>query len=164
MLAKLLAARNANPLRAFSLIEVVIAIAVCSFAVIAILGLFATGLRSSRESEQQIEAANLVSNILATRAAMTTNVNMNLSAFALAPSVLNGPYSTGTSTPALLGVDGQTNATAANAAYLFTYQAGTTSLTGSGAAQVYIMLSWPPQATAANAAGRYEVITQIPIR
>ncbi len=39
--------------KAFSLVEVVIALAICSFALIAILGLLTIGLQSTRDSSRQ---------------------------------------------------------------------------------------------------------------
>ncbi len=71
-------------------------------------------------------------------------------------------YSGGTT--AFLGLDGQTT-TAAGAAYAITCSAGTNFLTGSGVAQVYLALSWPPQMNPGKTAtGRYELITEIPLR
>jgi Tfp pilus assembly protein PilV len=158
-----MARKNFPLIRAFSLVEVVLAIAVCSFALIAILGLFTTGLQSTRESEQQIQAANLASTLISMRMATPTNDIPNLPNFAIPTAALSNLFAPVYSVPTYVGSDGQTT-TVANAAYLISCQAGTNSNTGNNMAQVYIMLSWPPQATAANAAGRYELITDIPLR
>lgn len=156
---------------AFSLVEVVLAIGICSFALVAVLGLFTTGLQSNQKSEQGIQAANLASMLIAMRTASPTNAIPNLPKFAIPTSVMTGPYtnaytssSGGNSLTNYVGLDGQTT-NSSGAAYLISCRAGTNSLTGSGLAQVYLMLSWPPQLDPANAnAGRYEVIAQIPLR
>lgn len=162
--------QNRVDITAFSLVEVVLAIGICSFALVAILGLFTTGLRSNQKSEQGIQAANLASMLIAIRTASPTNAIPNLPNFAIPTSVMTGPYtnaySSGSGGNALtnyVGLDGQTT-NATGAAYLISCRAGTNALTGSGLAQVYLMLSWPPQLDPANAnAGRYEIIAHIPI-
>ncbi len=153
---------------AFSLVEVVIALGICTFVLIAILGLFATGLQSTRESEEQIHAANLASMLVSLRASSPTNTITSLPNLAIPVSAMTnayGPAYGGTTSTKYVGIDGQTTNTAANAAYLMTCYAGTNAVTGSSMIQVYLMLSWPPQLSPTNAAaGRYELITQIPLR
>ena len=63
-----------------------------------------------------------------------------------------------------VGADGQTNITAANALYQVTCLAGTNTATGNTTAEVYLMLSWPPQVKPTAAQGRYELFTEIPFR
>ena len=154
---------------AFSLVEIVLAIAVCSFALIAVLGLFTTGLQSNHQSEQDIQAANLASMLISLRTASPTSAIPNLPNFAIPTSVMSGPYtnaypgSGGNVLTNYVGLDGQTT-TLANAAYLISCRAGTNAVTGNNLAQVYLMLSWPPQADPANGnVGHYEIITTIPL-
>ena len=158
---------NPQRIRAFSLVEVVMAIAICSFVLVAILGLFTTGLQSTKESEEEIQAANLAATLISLRMATPTNTITALPNFAIPASAMTqtygGAYSGGAST-SYVGTDGQTLATAANAAYMITCMAGTNSVTGTGISQVYLMLSWPPQVPSTSAAGRYELTTYIPIR
>jgi uncharacterized protein (TIGR02598 family) len=155
---------NRQQIAAFSLIEVVIAIGICSFALIAILGLFTTGLQSTKESEKQIQAADLASTMISLKCASPTNDISSLSNFAIKTyNMTNAVFSFPSQTTGYVGTDGQTTNTAAYAAFRYTYAAGTTA-SGSGLSQVYLMLSWPPQATAATAAGRYEITTYIPTR
>ena len=146
--------------RAFSLVEVVLALGICAFVLVALIGLFSTGLRSGRESEEQVQAANLASQILATRLAAPTS-SSNLSNFAIPADALmtnyRDIYGTG---GGLVGLDGRTNGTAA---YRIVCRAGTNAQTGPRLAQVYIMLSWPYQASISNAAGRYEALTYVPL-
>jgi len=42
-------------------------------------------------------------------------------------------------------------------------RAGTNALTGPRLAQIYLLLTWPPQAAPANASGRYETLTYAPL-
>lgn len=158
-----MAPKNYPQIRAFSLVEVVLAIAICSFGLIAILGLFTTGVQSTRESEQEIQAANLASTLISLRTASPTNNIAALPNFAIPTAAMTGPYGPAYTGNVYVGSDGQTN-TLANSLYLITCQAGTNSLTGNGISQVYLMLSWPPQVSSASAAGRYELISYIPIR
>lgn len=147
--------------RAFSLIEVVLALGICAFVLVAMLGLFSTGLRAGRESEEQVQAANLASQILATRMASPTNDAHTLD-FAIPASALTNAYADILgSEGGFVGLDGRTNVSASNAAYRLFARAGTNGLTGARTAQVYLMLSWPPQAALSNAAGRYETLTYL---
>ena len=151
---------NSTDSRAFSLVEVVLALGICAFVLVAMLGLFSTGLRTSRESEEQVQAANLASQILATRMAAPSN-DTNLAHFAIpAQSLTNAYADIYGAAGATVGLDGRTNSTAA---YRISCRAGTNTLTGARLSQVYLMLSWPPQATIANAAGRYETIVYVPL-
>jgi len=162
-----LAQKNLQIIKAFSLVEVAMAVAICSFALIAILGLFFTGIKSTGESQQEIQAANLASTLISMRMASPTNDIVNLPNFAIPTKSMTNLYAPvypGNVSTNYLGSDGQTTS-AANAVYGVTCQAGTNAVTGSGVAQVYLMLSWPPQINPTNqAAGRYELITAIPLR
>lgn len=147
---------------AFTLVEVVVALGICTFALVAMVGMLDTGLQSGRDSEDQIQATNLASLLISTRMAAPTNTIAN---FAIPASAMtNGygnAYSTGTN---YVGFDGRlTNSV--NAAYQITCEAGTNAMTGSGVSQVYLMLSWPAELNVTNsAAKRYELLTYIPIR
>jgi Tfp pilus assembly protein PilV len=54
---------------AFSLVEVVIALGIVSFAIVAILGLIPTGLQTSHSSQDETRASQMAQGILATLAA-----------------------------------------------------------------------------------------------
>lgn len=144
---------------AFSLVEVVVALGLCTFTLIALLGLFQVGLISARESEDQVQAANLATQILATRSAApgADFTNSPIPATALT-NAFSPIYSDSYVAP-----DGRLTPTAANAAYRISCSAGTNSMTGPRLAQVRLVLSWPARAAASNAAGRYEAITFIPV-
>jgi uncharacterized protein (TIGR02598 family) len=147
-------------LRAFSLVEVVLALGICAFVLVALLGLFSTGLRASRESEEQVQAANLASQILATRRSSATN-DIHLPHFAIPASALTNTYADiYGANGGQIGLDGRTNSTAA---YRIVCRAGTNAVAGARVAQVYLALSWPPGAPLTNAAGRYEILTYVPL-
>ena len=142
----------------FSLIEVVMALGIVSFALVAIISLFFVGFTTNKQSSDQIQAANLASLLVATRRAVPTNAIAN---FALPP--LNRTYSTnGTylTNGAGVSLDGTTSGTRSFNLY---YQAGTNAATGPRVAQVYLLLWSPPSAPVpTNGPGaRYELSTQV---
>jgi len=152
------AARRAERV-AFTLVEVVVALGIFSFAIMAIVGLFVVGLNTNKESSDQIQAANFASLLISSRRALPTSVIAN---FALPP--LNAPYSAaGTYLTNSLGVaaDGTTNVGAP--AYNLFYQAGTNSVTGPHLALVHLVIWWPLAAVPPtnNPGGRYELSTQV---
>jgi uncharacterized protein (TIGR02598 family) len=151
---------NSTDSRAFSLVEVVLALGICAFVLIAMLGLFSSGLRTSRESEEQVQAANLASQILATRTAAPAS-DVNLANFAIPAASLTKAYADiYPAAGGTVGLDGRTNSPAA---YRITCRAGTNAATGARNAQIHLMLSWPPQAALSNAAGRYETLVYVPL-
>jgi len=142
----------------FTLVEVVLALGIFTFAIVAIAGLFVVGISTNKESSDQIQAANIGSLLISTRRALPTNTIAN---FALPP--LNVPYSTtGTYLTNTTGValDGTTNSTPA---YNLYYQAGTTTATGPHLAQVHMLFWWPTTAPIPtnNPSSRYELTTQV---
>lgn len=143
---------------AFSLVEVVLALGIFSFALMAIIGLFMVGINTSKESAEQIQAANLASLLISTRRTIPTNVIAN---FALPP--LNTTYSTsGTYVTNANGVSLDGTLTGPRAYNLF-YQIGTNAATGTRLAQVHLLLWWPTASTIPlnNPGNRYEITTQV---
>jgi Tfp pilus assembly protein PilV len=67
--------RSAADSRAFSLVEVVIAIGIVSFAILAVLGLLPVGLRTIKNSNEQAGAANVVNGIIEAVRNASTNAN-----------------------------------------------------------------------------------------
>lgn len=149
--------------RAFSLVEVVLALGITSFVLVGLVGLLSTGLKSSRESEDQIQAANFASMVIASRRASPIN---GLPNFAIPATVLTNAYGKayngGTASNSYLKWDGTLTASSSGAVYQVICMAGTNKMTGSGMAQVYFVLSWPPQMNLTNVnAKRYEIVTYI---
>ncbi len=153
-------AQRGQGLRAFSLIEVVVALGICTFVLIALMGLLGTGLQSGRDSEDQIQATNLAALLIATRTAATTNTIPN---FAIPASAMTNGYGQvypGGNT--YISSNGMLT-TVAGAAYQITCLAGTNLITGSGICQVYLRLSWPVHMSATNNVVKsYELLTYIP--
>jgi len=146
-------------LRAFSLVEVVLALAVCTFVLVALVGLLGTGLQTSRDSEGQIHAADVASLLASVRTASPTNT---IPYFAIPASAMTNLY--GNVYPdgaGYIGYDGKlTNA--ASAAYQITCWAGTNGTTGGKISQLYLMLTWPAQVSAGNASTKhYELLTYV---
>lgn len=144
-------------MRAFTLVEVVIALGVFCFALVGIVGLFFVGIHAGKESTEQIQAANLASLLISTRRSLPTTAISN---FALPP--LNTGYTTNGTYVMGVGADGTTSSPAQ---YNLYYQIGTNATTGANLAQVHLMLWWPAeQATPpGNSGERYELTTQVAI-
>ena len=147
----------ARPDDSFSLIEVVLALGIVSFAIIAILGLFSAGLKANKESYDQIQEANIASLLISTRRASPTATSSNFSSFALPR--LDVPASN--SVPAQVGLDGSTiNSPLYNMFYIIS----TNDVSGSKVANVYLLI-WGPLAAANpqtnNPGSYYEISTQI---
>jgi uncharacterized protein (TIGR02598 family) len=160
---RLPAFRRTAGVAAFSLVEVVVALGIFTFALVAIIGLFVTGLNTNKESSDQIQAANFASLLISTRRAVPTDPTATtLTNFALPP--LNVTYSAaGTFLTNNLGVaaDGTTNN--GTPAYNVFCQVGTNSVTGPHLALVHLVV-WSPITAAFptnNPSSRYEITTQV---
>jgi len=145
--------------RAFSLVEVVLAIAVVSFCLFALLGLMSVGAQASYDSSETVQAATMASLIISERRAAPTNT--------ISPTFPVFPL-TNTMSPAssYVAADGtslstsQTNLPVYRLAYKVTSNANKT-------ASLYFCLSWPPSIdptiNPGAVKGRYEVFTCIPL-
>ncbi len=154
-------------IQAFSLVEVVVALAISVFVLVVLLGLYGTGMRVNRDSEARIQAANLASLIISSRIAAPTNT-VNLPNLAIPSAAVTRAFTNayaGNQLTNYIGADGMLT-TAAQAAYVVSCKAGTNQVTGPNVAQVYLMLSWPVQVspTNAGASDHYEVTTYIRFR
>ena len=147
---------------AFSLLEVVVALAICVFVLVAVMGLFAAGVQTSHQSESEIQAANLASLILSTRRAAPLSAAKAAGVPALPPAAMTNAFADACR-DRFVGLDGMLTDNARNAAYWVTCRAGTNALTGPHVAQVYLILSWPVQVNPSLAASHhYEITTCIP--
>ena len=143
---------SAGKIGAFSLIEVLLALGIVAFALIAVVGLLSVGLKTNKESSDQIQASNVASLLMATIRALPTNPPVG---FGL-PNLNQGFPVTGTNGVTYNGMG--TNA--ADAAYGLYYMIGTNSSTGAKIANVYLML-WRPAGTPipTNSPGAYYELT-----
>lgn len=146
---------------AFSLVEVVLALGVTSFAVISLIGLFAYALKATQESTQAVLAANAAASILAVDRASPTNAMANACPL---PRLDQGasnftltPYSLNTAIYLTSGGQVTNNINYATYGFLYSVKPNATA----NAAQVYMMLYWPPEASPTNGIGKYEISTQV---
>jgi uncharacterized protein (TIGR02598 family) len=154
--------RPRHGIRAFSLVEVVLALGICVFVLVTIMGLYSAGLRVHRESADQIEAANLASLIISSRRAAPTNSSQLAIPASALTNAFASAYANGTQLTNYIGSDGiLTNS--AHAVYLVSCRAGTNPMTGPNVSQVYLMLSKPPTANPNSpSSDHYEITTYIP--
>jgi len=145
---------------AFSLIEVVIAIAVVSFCLFALLGLLSVGAKAGYDSNETVQAANMASLLVTERRAAPTNT---ISAtFPILPLTNTmSPSSVYVAADCTMLSSAQTNLPVYRLAYKVTSNANKT-------ASLYLCLSWPPSidptVNPAEVKGRYEVFTCIPLQ
>jgi uncharacterized protein (TIGR02598 family) len=157
-------AKIAVPMRSsdasFTLVEVVLALAIFSFVLVTMLALLSVALRTNKESSDQIQAANIASLLVSARRAAPTNGGANFTTFAL--PVFNQGYVTNTTQ---VGLDG-TTVTGTGAAYNLYYQVGTNAGTGPNLANVYLLIWWPLGARMPtnNPSAYYELSTQVSLQ
>jgi Tfp pilus assembly protein PilV len=152
---------------AFSLVEVVIALAVFAFVGIALLGLLSVGLQNSQDSRERTQAASIAEQICAIRRAAPTNDFTGTApqpGFPL-PILNTAANNISPLAPVYLSQDGTTNTTAGGASFGLLYNIipqKNLAPTGasSGVATVYLCLYWPAKASPTNGAtSRYELAT-----
>ncbi len=145
--------------RAFSLVEVVIAIAVVSFCLFALLGLLSVGAQAGYDSSETVQAATMASLLISERRAAPTNTIS--STFPILPltNTMN-PSSVYVAADCTMLSSSQTNLPVYRLAYKVTSNANKT-------ASLYFCLSWPPSIdptiNPSEVKGRYEVFTCIPL-
>lgn len=152
---------RANPgLASFTLVEVVLAMGIFTFALVTVLALLSVALSRNKESSDQIQAANIASILVAARRAAPTNTGTYFNSFAL--TNLNQALVTNTT---VVGLDGTTS-TSTGTTYNLYYVAGTTSATGPNMASVYLLLWWPlnSKMPTNNPSGYYELSTEISLQ
>lgn len=155
---------------AFSLVEVVLALGVFGFAIVAILGVIPTGLQTSRGAQDETRAAQIAQSIFGSLAAQNlkrdpagqpevdVNGHLQLNDAAKIPGVASPvDLTSGAATTAYATNDGQVTDSAANASYaisiaLDTSPAGFDGPVGAEvfANQVTLTVAWPGNVPAAN--------------
>ncbi|MCE0496847.1 MAG: type II secretion system GspH family protein [Methylacidiphilales bacterium] len=156
---------RATALASFTLVEVVVALGIFCFVLAALAGMFTVGIQNNKDSNDQIQAANLASLLITTRRSLPTNT---IAGFALPPLNVtyssSGSYLTNASGVADDGTSPSQSGTVTPTYNLF-YQAGTNAVTGSHLAQVHLMLWWPLAAAmptnSNNPGNHYELTTLI---
>lgn len=128
------AVASSSRIQGFSLIEVMIALGVAVFTLIALCGLLSTGLKVARQAKTELFAAQVGSTILSERRAapLADMPSCPLPVLTNAPAGLQR---------ALLNEAGKT-ASASDAYYSLLYEIAPV---GDGTARVFLALSHPPQ-------------------
>lgn len=135
-----------------------LSLGVVAFCLIALLGLFSTGINQHRDSTRNVEAAHLMAQLLAERTAQDTTADP---ALALPP--LDFPAATSSDdTPILLDENGERTTSLQDAVFGLSYKVTPPTSTDPVILQehsrVWVCLSWPAGARLAHSAGRYETI------
>lgn len=148
---------------AFSLVEIVLALGVFSFCIIAVLSLFSVGLDNAKESDQEIRAANLTSSILG-RIRSAPRVDLSAQGFPFAPvagETTGVVFEIPTETPIYLRANGLKAATAIEAANGYAAAAAAFHDQASQVTRLTLKLWWPSTAPLSQATGTYTVNTFI---
>jgi hypothetical protein len=152
------AIRPPTSIRALTLVEVVLSLAVFIFAGFALISLLGVGLAGNRDSKEMMQAANIAESICATRRAtpmLTTTTGFPLPALY--------PSSSNLTSPTLLTQDGVTTTVLSNARFglLYNIVSSPNYVAGvkPGMATVYLSLYWPAQASPNSAAGHFDLTT-----
>ena len=156
--------RPPGKIHAFSLIEVVAAIGVFSFCIVAILALFSVGLKSTKESEDEIRAADLTSTLVGRmRSAPTTNLTSYGFPFGALTNSGGLLFNATTNAPLYLNGDGTlaASATAALASHGYAMSAYGNYDATNRVATVALILWWPAVTAYTNSAGQYALTTYI---
>lgn len=152
---------NQEASKGFSLIEVVMALGICSFCLIALIGLLSQGLSSNRDTVSQTEAAGIarmVQTDLSVRKILGGGTTNNeTSRFKI--TVASGAKKT-----FFLNADGTNANTSRDATYRVDVSLGTPAST-EDVIPAYILVTWPSAANPSGAitkpVGSFEVVTAI---
>jgi len=143
------------PDRGFSLVEVVLALGIAAFALVAIVGMLPVGLRLASESDEESRAVNILTQVAADRRAISTQA---------ASEIYHFPALTGTAVLTnsfAVGEDGSyLDQDFAKARYRVSYSM-IPPRSGSGDPWLlWLRAAWPAQST--NASGAIESLNTIP--
>ena len=130
----------------FSLIEVVIALGIFSFCIVAIVGLLPVGMNSVRSVSNENNAIHIASSIEGIWQVVPTNTSITYSNFPITNLYIG---ITNNAPPFYFNEFGeQTDSAGASVNMTYTANASTTT---SSAYDVKMVFKWPPHATSANA-------------
>jgi len=143
------------PRDAFSLVEVVVAIGVVAFVLIAIFSLTTVSLKVNRDAVEQMQAANILTATLRMRRAFPFETNTGEPA-KLALGSLSNASPAGTYVTNWVNPSGQTTTSnASDATFRVLSQVTPNTITRSS--QVFLRMEWPVRAPYSS----YEVATEI---
>jgi uncharacterized protein (TIGR02598 family) len=160
--------RHARSIDAFSLVEVVVALGVTIFCLVALFGLLSVGLRSNRATIEQTGATSILSAVIADLYATPPTVPTGSATSSIQYNVKipANPVSAATPVTTLyFPANGQlsTNSTAAGSAYRLTITPIVPSNNGTRTATFLdLTVSWPAAVVnPANAAGTVETFVSL---
>lgn len=147
---------------AFSLVEIMIALGIFSFVIVAIMGTMTVALNSTRDSEMKLRAAHVGTAIMGQLKANTTNIPTSFFPYGAYTNLTELP---GTDeSPTNLFVDRQglkvSSATDSNAAFRLAWRM-TRDAEMTNLVYCYLDLTWPPAAASTNAKGSHRVASTI---
>ena len=141
--------------RGFSLVEVVMALGIVTFVLVAILGLLPVGLRQAGDAQEEIRAVTLLSGIAADR--ITSPATNNSLIYQIAALTPGGGT---TSNSFFVKETGESTTNAAEARYRVSATLYPPAANSLNPFYLALRLSWPAGAT--NATGAVENLTTIP--
>jgi type II secretory pathway pseudopilin PulG len=134
---------------AFTLVEVVLALGIASFCLVALIGLFSVGIRTERESSERLDAAHIAQSLIAARRASASAAPMG---FPL-PALVAGQGAEGT---VLLDENGDETPAGRRARFKLSYRIDAPAAGEVAPFTLYLKISWPAQAPAGQQAGSIE--------
>lgn len=145
------------PRTGFTLIEIVIALAIFAFAGVGLISLFSLGLNTGRDSTEKLLSSNIATSLLATRRAAPKNTIQD---FILPPLDVS---KNNEAQPLKLTEDGfeTTDPSKARLGLIYRITAPDPSITTRSFSQVYLCFFWPANAQPAKAMGRFEITTSV---
>jgi len=153
----------------FSLVEVVMALGICSFCLIALIGLLTSGLTSNRDTVSQTEAAGLAEMIqadLVTRRVDASGAYIAEPTLRYGINVPTGTSASGLAKTLFLKSDGSIAESSSKADYRVDLSFGARASDVS-AIPVYILITWPGAANQntgdwpSKSVGSFEISTAI---
>ena len=145
---------------AFTLVEIVMALGLCSFCLVALLGLFSVGLKIEQDGTAELGASHLLQSLIATRRAAPA-ADLSSTKFPL-PALTAGTNVP----PTTVIIDASGNlvnsASDPNARYALHYQVDAPAAPKFAPFRVSVCLTWPPAASRSNALGSLEQTTNLP--
>lgn len=156
---------QATPVKGFSLVEVVMALGICGFCIVAIMGLLPTGIMANRDAVEQTAAAGMAAAVLADMRLQRLE-NPPPSRFGVPLNGTNPGASTQPIATLFISEDCNTTNSSANDESKYRIDVAYGERTsGSAPDPVQIAVSWPAAANKEklvwpkNPGGRYEVFT-----
>jgi Tfp pilus assembly protein PilV len=142
----------------FSLVEVVMAVGIVAFCLLAIVGLAGVGMKVSRDSAEEMKATMLGSQLLQVRREFPTNTDNAAGTLPFGSIRVADPSSGSGFSTNFITADG-TRCAATNAAYRVLYRISPN--TAARSSTVALRLEWPVQSPSSSGTSATEFVTEI---